>query len=36
VLSINASADVLEGRELFQSIVKTVTPDHPFSDPPTE
>jgi D-alanyl-D-alanine carboxypeptidase len=35
VVSINTSANVLQGWELFQSIVKTVTPDHPFSDPPT-
>lgn len=36
VLSINTSTNVLAGWELFQSIVETVTPDHPFSDPPTE
>jgi D-alanyl-D-alanine carboxypeptidase len=38
VLSINsaANANVLDGWTLFQSIVETVTPDHPFSDPPTE
>lgn len=36
VLSINSSASVLEGWDLFQTVVATVTPDHPFSDPPTE
>jgi D-alanyl-D-alanine carboxypeptidase len=36
VVSINSSANVLEGWDLFQKVVKTVTPNHPFSDPPTE
>jgi D-alanyl-D-alanine carboxypeptidase len=36
VVSINTSTNVLEGWKLFQKIVETVTPDHPFSDPPTE
>jgi D-alanyl-D-alanine carboxypeptidase len=36
VLSINTSTNVLEGWELFQSVVETVTPGHPFSDPPSE
>jgi hypothetical protein len=36
VLSINSSTHVLEGWNLFQTVVETVTPDHPFSDPPTE
>ena len=36
VVSFNRSSSVLDGWELFQAIVATVTPDHPFSDPPTE
>ena len=36
VVSINTSAHVLESWGLFQRIVETVTPGHPFSDPPTE
>jgi D-alanyl-D-alanine carboxypeptidase len=36
VLSLNTSTNVLQGWELFQTVVETVTPDHPFSDPPTE
>ena len=36
VVSINSSAHVLGSWNLFQRVVETVTPDHPFSDPPTE
>jgi D-alanyl-D-alanine carboxypeptidase len=36
VLSLNTSTNVLEGWKLYQKIVETVTPDNPFSDPPTE
>jgi hypothetical protein len=35
-VSFNTSANVIQGWKLFQSIVQTITPDHPFSDPPTE
>ena len=38
VVSINSSANanVIEGWKFFQTVVETVTPDNPFSDPPTE
>jgi D-alanyl-D-alanine carboxypeptidase len=36
VLSLNTSTDVIEGWHLYQQIVETVTPDRPFSDPPSE
>jgi len=36
VVSINSSTHVLGSWNLFQKVVETVTPDHPFSDPPTE
>lgn len=36
VVSMNTSANPLASWALYQDIVKTITPDHPFSDPPTE
>jgi D-alanyl-D-alanine carboxypeptidase len=36
VVSINTSANVIGSWPFFQSVVGTVTPNHPFSDPPTE
>jgi D-alanyl-D-alanine carboxypeptidase len=36
VLLLNTSANVVQGWSLFDSIVKTVTPDHPWSAIPTE
>jgi len=36
VVSINSSTHVLGSWNLFQKVVETVAPDHPFSDPPTE
>jgi D-alanyl-D-alanine carboxypeptidase len=36
VVSLNTSANVLAGWDLYQQVVATVTPDNPFSDPPTE
>jgi D-alanyl-D-alanine carboxypeptidase len=36
VLLLNTSASVVEGWSLFDTIVRTVTPDHPWSAIPTE
>lgn len=36
VLLLNTSANVVQGWELFGDVVKTITPDHPWSGIPTE
>ena len=36
VMLLNTSANVVEGWNLFGEVVKTITPDHPWSGIPTE